>query len=193
MNLSKKIGPLPAWAWLAIGVAGVVAGLWLKNRLAAGQTSASSSGSGTPASSNGTSYPDLGGAVSGGGASGVAAPTYGPSDVITAYEQGLGDSSASLGNTLTLLGTVRDFFGSTPSPDTTPPSPDAPTPVPSATATAVSKAAGSAAAVVATGVNKAGTQFRVLSSGAVEEKAVGGTWYTANKSGKLPAGAKRTG
>lgn len=67
-GLNRKLGPLPLWAWGAIGVAGIVAGLYLKNRLAS-STQQSTSNAATPDTSTaGTTYPDLGGATSGGGA-----------------------------------------------------------------------------------------------------------------------------
>lgn len=70
-GLTRKLGPLPLWAWGAIGVAGIVAGLYLKNRLAS-STQQSTSNAATPDTSTaGTTYPDLGGATSGGGAGSI--------------------------------------------------------------------------------------------------------------------------
>lgn len=122
--LTRKIGPLPLWAWVGIAAAGIVAGIYLRRRI--GQ-SASSQSSQVPAAggtgSPGSSYPDVGGAVSGGGTgSGIAPvaagidPTQYVSDVLGSFERGgssaLGTYQAGEQGGLALLQTAEGFFTS---------------------------------------------------------------------------------
>lgn len=72
-GLAKKLGPLPLWAWVAIAAAGIVAGVYLKRHLSA-STQQSTQSASPDTSTVGTTYPDLGGATSGGAAGSGIAP-----------------------------------------------------------------------------------------------------------------------
>lgn len=123
--LTRKIGPLPLWAWIGIAAAGVVAGIYLRRRLS---QSAGSTSSNVPATTGdtgnvGSNYPNLGGAVSGGGTSSGIAPA--PSgidpaqyvqDVLSSFQAGganaLSTYQAGEAGSLTLLQTAEAFFRS---------------------------------------------------------------------------------
>lgn len=200
MNLGKKIGPLPLWAWIGVGIAGIIAGRYLQSRIGAGQSAASAGAAapdlGTGAAGVGSSYPDFGGAVSSGAAGdgGIAPAPSGidPSqyvqDVIAAFGQG----QASQGSFLSGFQTAEGFFGS-PGGGYTPPAPVAtgggptgianpPTaPIPSSTTTSLGKAAAPFGGILSTRTTKAGVKITTYRSGRVVEQAPGKTAYIAKK------------
>lgn len=193
--LTRKVGPLPVWAWAAIGVAGLLAGRWLRNRMTAGQ-SAASAGASMPATDTsttptGTTYPDMGGALSGGGGS-VGGGTA-PVDYGTAFGAGVQTASDLIGQGVNLA-TSLSAAGVSPgvsAPGTGssggyPPAPYSP-PVPSqsalphSTGVSVAKAAQPFGGVVSVKTGKQGVKITTYASGRVVEKAPGKPAYVAKK------------
>jgi hypothetical protein len=62
-DLSKKVGPLPVWAWTALGMAGVYLGWkWYKSK----QAASSSTSTSTPVPTSSLPYSGLGSGIGGG-------------------------------------------------------------------------------------------------------------------------------
>lgn len=69
-GLTKKVGPLPLWAWGVIIVGGVLVGIYIRNRMSGGNST-------IPAGTTSTSMPDTTGQTGGLGSSGSSGDTSG--------------------------------------------------------------------------------------------------------------------
>ena len=105
--LTQKLGPLPGWAWLAIGVGGAGLVIWWRRRKAS--ASASTSATGTPASSGCTDA--SGNPIDCGSASAVSDPGTAQWEALYTQQQGM---DSTLQNIYALL---QGTQGSATTPD----------------------------------------------------------------------------